>query len=68
MPYYVYRGRLEAIRRRNDLTQQDLAEEAGVHVNTISNAEVGWPVQRKTVRAIARVLILEPREIGFYED
>lgn len=68
MPYYVYGARLEGIRRRNDLIQEDLAEEAGIHVNTVSNAELGYPVRRKTVRAIARVLIRDPREIGWYED
>ncbi len=68
MPYYVDGGKLRRIRERNGLSQRDLAEEATVAVNTVSNAEVGYPVRRSTVRKIARVLIVEPREIARWHD
>jgi len=70
MPYYIRSdgAALRAWRRRAGLTQQELADEAGVAVNTVSNAECGWPVRRSTVRKIAWVLIAEPREIGRWHD
>jgi transcriptional regulator with XRE-family HTH domain len=70
MPYYVKNGgaTLRAWRRRAGLTQEELADEAGVAVNTVSNAECGWPVRRSTVRKIARVLIAEPRELARWHD
>jgi len=67
MPYYA--DGLRAARGRAGLTQRELAEEAGVAMNTVSNAECGWPVRGSTIRKLARVLIAEPREIGrWYPD
>lgn len=69
MPYYADGHKLASLRRRNGLSQRELAEEAGVAVNTVSNAECGWPVRRSTVRKLARALIAEPREIArWYDD
>ena len=68
MPYYVGGGKLRTLRHRDGLSRRDLAEEAGVTTNTVSNAESGWPVRRSTVRKIARVLFVEPREVRCYED
>ncbi len=56
--------RLRALRLGAGLTQEELAEEAGVARNTVSNAECGELVRRSTVRKLARVLIVEPREIA----
>ena len=66
MAYYVIGDgdRLRHLRKRAGLTQRELAGEAGVVVNTVSNAECSWPVRRSTVRKLARALIVEPREIA----
>lgn len=66
MPYIVIGGgsRLRTLRDRAGLTQEELAEEADMARNTVSNAEMGWPVRRSTVQKLARVLIAEPREIA----
>lgn len=62
----IIRGgdRLRALRYRAELTQEELAEEADIARNTVSNAEMGWPIRRSTVRKLAQVLIVEPREIA----
>lgn len=66
MPYYVIGDgeRLRALRLRAGLSQEELAAEAGVARNTVSNAECGWPVLLKTARKLARVLLVEPRELA----
>ena len=70
MPYYAIGegARLRALRDRAGLTQEDLAIEAGVARNTVSNGELGGPMRRSTVRKLARVLIVEPREIARWYD
>ncbi len=71
MAYYIIADgdRLRRLRLRARLSQEELAAEAGVHRNTISNAECGYPVLLKTARKLARVLLVEPRELArWYED
>ena len=70
MPYYVIGewARLRALRDRAELTQEDLAIEAGVTRNTVSNGELGGALRRSTVRKLARVLIVEHRELARWYD
>jgi transcriptional regulator with XRE-family HTH domain len=70
MAYYIIGDgdRLRRLRLRAGLTQGELAAEAGVTRNTVSNAECGWPVLLKTVRKLARVLLVEPREVARWQE
>lgn len=71
MAYYIIGDgdRLRQLRLWAGLSQGELAEEAGVARNTVSNAECGWPVLLKTARKLARVLLVEPRELArWYGD
>ncbi len=71
MAYYIVGNgeELRARRERAGLSQEELAAEAGVHRNTVGNAEYGYPVQLKTARKLARVLLVEPRELArWHED
>jgi transcriptional regulator with XRE-family HTH domain len=61
----VYIGeRLKEIRQREVLTQEDLAEKAGVHVQSIIKIENNhvqpYP---STIRKLARALGVQPREL-----
>jgi transcriptional regulator with XRE-family HTH domain len=64
VPYHANAYELRRLRERAGLTQRELAEEAGVAMNTVWNAEAGYPVRGSTLRKLARVLIVEPRQIG----
>ncbi len=66
MACYITRDgeQLRALRARRGFSQEELAAEAGVARNTVSNAECGLPVQLKTVRRLARALWVEPWELA----
>lgn len=56
---------LRVFRQREGMTQEDLAEQAGLSVRAISDLERGvkqWP-QRQTVRLLASALRLSPPEL-----
>jgi transcriptional regulator with XRE-family HTH domain len=70
MPYYII-GDGDELRRRREragLTQEELAEEAGVARNTVISAEAGYAVRKSTLRKLARALVAEPRWIGRWYD
>jgi transcriptional regulator with XRE-family HTH domain len=46
-------------RKRADLTQQELADTAGLNVNVVRRAENGEPVADTELRQIARALAVE---------
>lgn len=61
--------RLKAVRERKALSQQELAEQAGLTRVTVARLESGatqpYP---KTVRRLAEVLGVEPRELMRDDD
>ena len=52
-------NKLKAERLRQEMTQRELAEEAGCTVRTIHNAETGRSVRRDTQRRVLKALGLE---------
>jgi transcriptional regulator with XRE-family HTH domain len=68
MPTVVYIGeKLKEIRTRRFLTQEELAEEAGVSHSTIVNIERNHAEpQFRTIRKLAKALDIDPSE--FLED
>ena len=65
MPVVVYIGeKLKAARTRRLLTQDELAEKAGVSQSTIANIERdNAEPQFRTIRKLARALDIEPTEL-----
>ncbi len=56
--------RLRVLRERAALTQDELAEQAGIHRVSIANIERGAKgAQAKTVRKLARVLGVKPADL-----
>lgn len=56
--------RLKQIRRRKFMTQQELAEAAGVRWTTISQIENGHRIPRfSTIKALAAALGVDPAEL-----
>ncbi len=64
MPTVVYIGeKLKEIRTRRFLTQEELAEKAGVSHSTIVNIERNHAEpQFRTIRKLARALDIDPAE------
>jgi len=64
MPVVVYIGeKLKEIRTRRFLTQEELAEKAGVSHSTIVNIERNHAEpQFRTIRKLARALDVDPTE------
>jgi transcriptional regulator with XRE-family HTH domain len=65
MPAVVYIGdRLKKIRTRRLLTQEELAEKAGVNHSTIVNAERNQAEPHfRTIRKLAKALDVDPTEL-----
>ena len=65
MPVVVYIGeKLKAARTRQLLTQDELAERAGVSQSTIANIERdNAEPQFRTIRKLAKALDIEPTEL-----
>jgi transcriptional regulator with XRE-family HTH domain len=65
MPVVVYIGeKLKAARTRRLLTQDELAERAGVSQSTIANIERdNAEPQFRTIRKLAKALDIEPTEL-----
>jgi transcriptional regulator with XRE-family HTH domain len=51
---------LKSHRRRLALSQEDLAEKAGVGRTTVARAERGLPIRPSSVRKLARALKVTP--------
>jgi transcriptional regulator with XRE-family HTH domain len=63
-PMEVDVERLRELRRRRVLTMEELAEKAGVGLNTIWRLEHGvMGAQPRTIRKLARALSVEPEEL-----
>ena len=61
--------RIKALRKRANLTQEQLAEEAGVSVNFIGNVERGESAASvKTLRRIAKALGVSLKELFDFSD
>lgn len=62
--------RLRRLRHDHVLTQQELADKAGVHVRTVAALEEGHTrtAQPRTIRKLAGVLGVEPRELVAVEE
>ena len=57
---------LRELRESAMLTQEELAKKAGINPVTLSRLETGaHPPRFKTIRALARALKVDPREIEF---
>ena len=65
MPVVVYIGdKLKEVRTRRLLTQDELAEKAGVSQSTIANIERNnAEPQFRTIRKLAKALDIEPTEL-----
>jgi transcriptional regulator with XRE-family HTH domain len=65
MPIVVYIGeKLKEVRTRRLLTQDELAEKAGVSQSTIANIERNnAEPQFRTIRKLAKALDIEPTEL-----
>jgi transcriptional regulator with XRE-family HTH domain len=65
MPIVVYVGqKLKAIRTRRLLTQEELAERAGVSAATVVNVERNkQEPQFRTIRKLAEALNVDPTEL-----
>jgi transcriptional regulator with XRE-family HTH domain len=65
MPVVVYVGqKLKAIRTRRLLTQEELAERAGVSAATVVNVERNkQEPQFRTIRKLAEALNVDPTEL-----
>ena len=55
---------LRRIRRAKDLTQQELATKAGIHVNTVVRAEKGQDTRWSAVEKLAAALHVSPEEFS----
>jgi len=60
LPNVVLVPRLRALRLEQALTQDDLAERAGVARSTVLKAEAGHELRPSTVRKLARALGVRP--------
>jgi transcriptional regulator with XRE-family HTH domain len=56
-------GRLRTVREEHALTQEELAEKAGVSRGTIINLEQGNDARPPTVRKLAEALGVKPKEL-----
>lgn len=60
--------RLLQIREWAALSQEDLAERAGVSRATVTRAEKGLPIRVSSVRKLARALRVSPRQLQAGDD
>lgn len=56
-------GRLRTVREQNAMTQEELAEKAGISRQTIINLEQGNDARPPTVRKLATALGVKPVEL-----
>ncbi len=70
MPHMVYVGdRLRELRTRQLLTQEELAEKAGIHPLTVVGIEGNRQEPHfRTIRRLAQALGVEPQELTRKED
>lgn len=59
-------ARIRALRKRNGLTQEDLAERAGMAPQTISRAERGGVLSIANIKRVAKALEVHP--LDFFAD
>jgi DNA-binding XRE family transcriptional regulator len=63
--YAVMDGeKIEEMRQERGLSRRELAQEAGISVETVRSVERGERVRAKTGWKVARVFGVHPREIG----
>lgn len=62
MSHSINREKLRSLRRDRGLTQQGLAEPAGISVRTLQRAEGGWALP-KTLLRVAEVLQVSPDDL-----
>jgi transcriptional regulator with XRE-family HTH domain len=63
--YAVMDGeKIRAMPQERDLSRQELAQEAGIAVETVARVERGDRVQARTGWRVARVFGVHPKEIG----
>jgi transcriptional regulator with XRE-family HTH domain len=56
--------KIEAMRQERGLSRQELAQEAGVVVETVARVERGERVRAKTGWRVARVFGVHPKSLG----
>lgn len=56
--------KIEAMREERGLSRQELAQEAGISMETLRRVERGERIAAHTGRKVARVFGMHPREIG----
>jgi DNA-binding transcriptional regulator YiaG len=56
--------KIQEMRQGRGLSRRQLAQEAGISMNTLRSGERGERVRAATARRVARVFELHPREIG----
>jgi len=63
MAYQVRADRLKKYRRQHLLTQQQFADQLGVHIATVQRAERGQPAGRETIRRFCDAIGCKPLEL-----